>query len=97
VIVGPRQHARDRAPLQLLVELGRLAGLLEMGETRMDLLEQVRLDHGPDRALLAVVAGACRRSHQKTGYEECGGAQRCHRIGLPTPRMRLAQIHPIAA
>ena len=34
---------------------------------------------------------------EKTGYEEWGGAKRCHRIGLPTPRMRLAQIHPIAA
>jgi hypothetical protein len=47
--------------------------------------------------LLAVVAGACRRGDQKTGYEEWGGANLSHRIGLPTPRMRLAQIHPIAA
>lgn len=77
---------------------GRLAGFFEMLEARMDLLEQIRLDHRPDRTLLAIVAGM----GMSGGEDQCqrgdaeGEGERLHSTGLPTPSTDLAQIQPIA-
>jgi hypothetical protein len=64
----------------------------------MDLLEQVRLDHWPNRAVLAVVASYCLGCYGKRKRSRANGqGDEPHRIGLPTPRMRGLQIQPIAA
>ena len=60
--------------------------------------EEVRLDDRPDGALLAIVACKRGRRHAEArGEERDHVADALHRIGLPTPRMRGAQIQPIAA
>ena len=69
----------------------------------MDLLEEIGLDHRPDGALLAVVAGHCLPCEDLTAEDQRqrsdaqGEAERLHSTGLPTPSTDLAQIQPIAA
>ena len=62
----------------------------------MDLFEQVALDHGEDRAALAVVSclQAGRERSEEKGAERKEGAH--HRIALPLPRICPRHTYPIA-
>ena len=86
---------RDRALLQLLIEPRGLAGFFEAGQPRFDLRKEIGLNDGLERSMLAIVARGSRRAAGEAHC--CGAEERFHRIGLPTPRMRDLQTHPIAA
>ncbi len=84
----------NRAPFQILIELGCGTACLQSHQLALDLFEQIGLGYREKRALLAVIARMCRHSDEADGDEI---AKYSHNIGLPTPNMRCRHIQPIAA